>query len=129
HVTFTAYRDGTGNALHRKTSKKIAVFRGPGCCKYDKTEWRNKVLEIPPAPPSGLKGVHFIDIKYMVEFKAVVPLAPFDLQVKLPITIGSVPLQQIHAQPDQRAASHGSGCETPEVSAQPDDVPVPNIRK
>ncbi|XP_077863719.1 uncharacterized protein LOC144348093 [Saccoglossus kowalevskii] len=127
HVTFTAYHNDTDKTHHKKTSEKIVVFRGPGCCKYGKTEWRNQVLEIPPVLLSGLRGAHFIDIKYLVEFKAVVPLAPFDLQVKLPITIGSVPLQQIHAQLDQRAASLGPGCATPELSAQQDDVPVPNI--
>ncbi|NP_001171843.1 arrestin domain containing 2-like [Saccoglossus kowalevskii] len=127
HVLYTAYRRGHGRAHHRQATEKVVVLQGQGCGKYDKTDWRNQIIQIPPVPLSGLEGVHFIDIQYLVEFEADVASTPFDLSVKLPITIGSVPLQQLYGFAGNRppiAPPPGQGFAPPGSQFAPPGVPL-----
>ena len=57
--------------------------------------WEGVVMKVPPVPPTGLAGsCSIIDVQYSLEFH-VDPAGPaFDLVVRIPIVVGTIPLQQ-----------------------------------
>ena len=86
-VTFRA-TNGT------KTTNRILqeVKRGP--IEPGKSDtWNGQPLAIPPIPPSGFGGCRIIDISYHLEFRVDPSGMGFDLVVKIPITIGTIPLR------------------------------------
>ena len=79
----------------RVESRVVAeIKRGqisPGSSDY----WEGVVMKVPPVPPTGLAGsCSIIDVQYSLEFH-VDPAGPaFDLVVRIPIVVGTIPLQQ-----------------------------------
>ncbi|XP_077989028.1 arrestin domain-containing protein 3-like [Glandiceps talaboti] len=94
---FTAFRHGHGWRHTRTTKEKVSIIKGMGCGPNDKISWRGQPLPIPPIPASGLEGFEFIDIEYCVKFEADISNTPFDLDVSIPVTIGTIPLQQVYS--------------------------------
>ena len=60
----------------------------------DSDLWEGVVMKIPAVPPTNLAGLcNVIKVYYTLELN-VVPKGPaFDLEVQLPVTIGTVPLK------------------------------------
>ena len=86
---------------YRATSKSrtekrvVAEIRrgliGPGSSDY----WEGVVLKVPPVPPTGLAGsCSIIDVQYSLEFHVDPAGFGFDLVVRIPIIVGTIPLQQ-----------------------------------
>ena len=79
----------------RVESRVVAEIRrgqiSPGTSDY----WEGVVMKVPPVPPTGLAGsCSIIDVQYSLEFH-VDPSGPaFDLVVRIPIIVGTIPLQQ-----------------------------------
>ena len=62
----------------------------------DSDMWDGVVMKVPAVPPTNLAGYcNVIKVNYTLQL-SVIPSGPaFDLIVKLPITIGTVPLQVV----------------------------------
>jgi hypothetical protein len=76
-------------------------------------DWRS--LLIPSIPPTGPQGCRIINIEYMVQFEGDISGTPLDAAVKLPVTIGTVPLyQSLYADPSSMVVDQPSyGDNTP----------------
>ena len=88
HVTYKA------TSRNKSESRIVAQKRHGGVSPGDSDLWGGVVMKVPAAPPTNLAGVcNVIKVYYTLELK-VVPSGPaFDLKVKLPIIIGTVPLK------------------------------------
>merc|ERR1712083_420112 len=57
--------------------------------------WEGVIMRIPAVPPTNLAGnCRIISVTYTLEFRVIPSGMSFDLVVKLPITIGTIPLQE-----------------------------------
>ncbi|XP_022097440.1 arrestin domain-containing protein 3-like [Acanthaster planci] len=70
----------------------IIKERAPGCGAGEvaRMDWKPHV--IPSIPPTGPQGCRIMRIEYVVHFEGDVENTPFDANVYLPITIGTVPV-------------------------------------
>ncbi|XP_046337202.1 arrestin domain-containing protein 3-like [Haliotis rufescens] len=82
----------------RTSSRVIAKLKHGEIEEGGHDYWNGDQLVIPPLPPSFLAGCNIIDIRYNVQFE-VTPSGPsFDLDIPLPVIIGTIPLQSVLAQ-------------------------------
>ncbi|XP_038071461.1 arrestin domain-containing protein 3-like [Patiria miniata] len=76
------------------TSREYNVMKekAPGCEEGEtaRMDWKPHI--IPPIPPTGPQGCNIIKIGYAVHFEGDIENTPFDAEVFLPITIGTVPV-------------------------------------
>ncbi|XP_072051337.1 arrestin domain-containing protein 3-like [Amphiura filiformis] len=91
-LEFKAEREGHGSLHHKVLYITLGEARGEGCGENETASFEQKSIPVPSCPPSDLEGCGIMDIEYYVEFEADVSGTPFDLELKLPITIGTVPL-------------------------------------
>ena len=80
-------------------------------------------MKVPPVPPTGLAGsCSIIDVQYSLEFH-VDPAGPsFDLVVRIPIVVGTIPLQQYiptFAPPPSYDSQFGGGFAPPSAPSAP----------
>ncbi|KAH3822306.1 arrestin domain-containing protein 17-like [Dreissena polymorpha] len=87
----TTYRTYSGCETRSK-SHCVVMKHGP-VSGGGSDAWVNEQFQIPALPPSTLPGCALIFIQYFVEFKVDVVGIPFDLELAIPITIGTIPLQ------------------------------------
>ncbi|KAH3812600.1 hypothetical protein DPMN_141036 [Dreissena polymorpha] len=87
----TTYRT-YGGSKRRSKSHCVVMEHGP-VSGGGSDAWVNERFQIPALPPSQLPGCDIIFIEYFVEFKVDVVDTPFDLELPIPITIGTIPLQ------------------------------------
>ncbi|XP_072051575.1 uncharacterized protein [Amphiura filiformis] len=78
-----------------QTEKKVMSEQIKDGCEENSTASFEGFLFIPCCPPL-LKGCNLIELEYYVEVEADVSGTPFDLELKLPITIGTVPLESLY---------------------------------
>ncbi|XP_014665524.1 PREDICTED: arrestin domain-containing protein 3-like isoform X2 [Priapulus caudatus] len=79
----------------RSVSKVIGFISKGEIKRREGETWTNEPLRVPPLPPSKLVGCNIIDIDYFVDVE-VSPAGPaLDLDVRLPIIIGSIPLRSV----------------------------------
>ncbi|XP_077991740.1 arrestin domain-containing protein 3-like [Glandiceps talaboti] len=107
--TFTAFRRGHGRMHTRTTTVDVSTIKGAGCGPNDTISWRQQPLPVPAIPASGLEGFNYINIEYYVKFEADISGTPLDLEVKLPVIIGTIPLQQVYARNYNMAPTQYSG--------------------
>ncbi|XP_077991506.1 arrestin domain-containing protein 3-like [Glandiceps talaboti] len=98
YCTFTAFDDRTGRKENRFTTINVSGIKCLGCGSNDRVSLQHQSLPVPSIPASGLEGFDYINIEYYVKFQAAISGTPFDLEVKLPVIIGTIPLQQVYAQ-------------------------------
>ena len=60
-------------------------------------DWKSQPLLVPPLPPT-MSSSKYININYLVRLSVDVPMA-FDLELKLPVTIGTVPYLPVYNEP------------------------------
>lgn len=96
------------------TSKSKSVTRIVAVKKMGRIEegehqsWNNVPLHIPPVPPSDLVGCRIIDVVYYIKF-TVDPSGPAtDMEVLIPVTIGTIPLT-MHFDDYSAAAAAATG--------------------
>ena len=91
------------------------------------------VLKVPPVPPTGLAGsCSIIDVQYSLEFHVDPAGFGFDLVVRIPIIVGTIPLQQyiptlappppleeISAPPPSYDSQFGGGFTAPSAPSAP----------
>ncbi|XP_077866554.1 uncharacterized protein LOC102808143 [Saccoglossus kowalevskii] len=92
-VSFTAYKDGTGNKKNRREVMCVSEIKHGSCEPHDSISWGKHLLLIPPLPATGLEGSPYIDVSYRIEVEAVVVGTVFHLFCKLPIIIGNIPVR------------------------------------
>ncbi|XP_071794769.1 arrestin domain-containing protein 3-like [Asterias amurensis] len=101
----------------RKRSKTMVHIKGPGCGPGETATMAWSPLVIPAIPPTGPQGCNIITIQYEVEVEGDVSDTPFDATVKLPVTIGTVPLYQYYSpQPNDVVTQQPSANEPPPPS-------------
>jgi len=93
---------------HKTTSRTVAEQRrgrvGPG----DSDIWDRVPVRVPPLPPSNLGGsCGIIQLQYALRFSVHPDGMGFALNVELPITIGSIPLQNYFNSFNQFPEPHG----------------------
>ncbi|XP_022097441.1 arrestin domain-containing protein 3-like isoform X1 [Acanthaster planci] len=89
HVTYFS----SGGHKTRRTFT-VVKDKGPGCGEGDVARMDWKPLLVPSIPPTGAQGCGIIQIEYFVQFEGDISNTPLDAEVKLPVTIGTVPLFQ-----------------------------------
>nr|XP_002123090.1 arrestin domain-containing protein 3-like [Ciona intestinalis] len=85
-------------APHKKTRtwrKSMADVEGPAVTRRQTIHWNNERIQIPALPPSELRNCNIMNIEHYLEFRVVLPRLSKDLCVKVPIKLGTVPLQGI----------------------------------
>ncbi|XP_018016931.1 arrestin domain-containing protein 1-like [Hyalella azteca] len=97
--------------------------------------WSNEHLRLPPLPPSSLPGCNIIDIVYHLLFSVSFKGATSDLELKLPIVVGTIPTAVSGSLPTEPADASGlsaappplpGGCEGSEASqGLPLGLPLP----
>ena len=91
-VEVVTYRATTKSRTERRVVAEIrrGMIR-PGTSDY----WEGVVMKVPAVPPTGLAGsCSIIDVQYSLEFH-VDPSGPsFDLVVRIPVIVGTIPLTQ-----------------------------------
>ena len=91
-VEVVTYRATTKSRTERRVVAEIrrGMIR-PGTSHY----WEGVVMRVPAVPPTGLAGkCSIIDVQYSLEFH-VDPSGPsFDLVVRIPVIVGTIPLTQ-----------------------------------
>ncbi|XP_072050615.1 uncharacterized protein [Amphiura filiformis] len=90
-VHYYMYSESDYHHISNKTEKKVMSEQIKDGCEENSRASFEGLLLVPCCPPL-LKGCKFIDLEYYVEVEADVSGTPFDLELKLPITIGTVPL-------------------------------------
>merc|ERR1712179_520432 len=82
----------TTNKTERRVVAEIRRGRiGPGTSDY----WEGVMMRVPALPPTNLAGTcNIIDVQYRLDFHVDPSGMSFDLVVSLPITIGTIPLQE-----------------------------------
>ena len=96
-VEVVTYRATTKSRTERRVVAEIrrGMIR-PGTSDY----WEGVVMSVPVLPPTGLAGnCSIIDVQYSLEFH-VEPSGPsFDLVVRIPVIVGTIPLTRgLHSQ-------------------------------
>ncbi|XP_038076363.1 arrestin domain-containing protein 3-like [Patiria miniata] len=91
-VQFVTYFSSGGHKTRRTFT--MVKDKAPGCKSGEVARMDWKPLILPSIPPSGPQGCNIIKIEYFVEFEGDVSSTPLDAEVKLPVTIGTVPLYQ-----------------------------------
>ncbi|KAK7476142.1 hypothetical protein BaRGS_00032635 [Batillaria attramentaria] len=82
----------------RTIKRQVAMVARPEIRPGGSDQWNGEVITVPPVPPSFLHGCNIIDIDYLVQLN-VDPAGPaLDLEVALPIIIGSIPHQTVFQQ-------------------------------
>ncbi|XP_072022980.1 arrestin domain-containing protein 3-like [Amphiura filiformis] len=121
-VHFRAKRHGHGWEHHREQKTNLGEQRGEGCGEHRTASFDRKPFLVPSCPPSGLDGCDIMSIEYYIEFEADVSGTPFDLELKLPITIGTVPLYSAY----YSAAFPPGEVVTQQPTAPPSEPPPPS---
>ncbi|OXA61386.1 Thioredoxin-interacting protein [Folsomia candida] len=83
---------GNGKVVYTER-RELASLKRPRIKAGGKDEWINEKIEIPPCPPTNLRGSHLIRIQYDLFF--VISPRSFDKKIKLqlPILIATYPLR------------------------------------
>ncbi|XP_046337176.2 arrestin domain-containing protein 2-like isoform X1 [Haliotis rufescens] len=106
----------------RTSSRVVARLMHGEIQKGGHDYWNGDQLVIPPLPPSLLVGCNIIDIGYIVQLE-VTPSGPsFDLDIPLPVIIGTIPLQSVLAQHPPTAPPVGA----PMIMPNPAGAPQPD---
>ncbi len=79
--------------------------------------WDNYLIPVPPLPPSQLQNCRIIDINYFLLFEVTPSGLSFDLRLRTPITIGSVPLRSAFAAMAPDAANANAAADNPFMQA------------
>uniref|UniRef100_H2Y4Z2 Arrestin C-terminal-like domain-containing protein n=1 Tax=Ciona savignyi TaxID=51511 RepID=H2Y4Z2_CIOSA len=77
----------------RTLSNTVIEMNGLGMDGGKSLQWTNERLQIPAIPPSMLQYCNIIDIQYFLQFMVVTPGTSINLRTKIPLQIGSIPLQ------------------------------------
>lgn len=70
----------------------LACVNHPSITPGETDVWSGERMMVPPLSPSNLDGCNVIDIKYFLVLNVKLDEPPFDLNVPLDITIGSIPI-------------------------------------
>ncbi|XP_066959876.1 arrestin domain-containing protein 1-like [Macrobrachium rosenbergii] len=90
HQKITYFAQGKQKAEHRKVAERKHSEIAAGGDDI----WSGDALLIPPLPPSHLQFCNIINIDYEFEFEVEPSGCHGDLEHKVPIVIGSIPLKQ-----------------------------------
>lgn len=120
-VEVVTYRATRKSRTERRVVAEIrrGLIR-PGTSDY----WEGVVMKVPPLPPSGLAGsCTIIDVQYSLEFH-VDPSGPaFDLVVRIPVIVGTIPLLQyiptFAPPPSYESGEFGGGFSVPSAPSAP----------
>jgi len=91
-VEVVTFKTARKNKTERRVVAEIRRGRiGPGTSDY----WEGVLMRVPALPPTNLAGTcNIIDVQYRLDFHVDPSGMSFDLVVSLPITIGTIPLQE-----------------------------------
>ncbi|XP_038076056.1 arrestin domain-containing protein 3-like [Patiria miniata] len=96
-VQMVVYFSTSGHTERR--SETMVKVKAPGCGGGQVALMDWSPLLVPPIPPTGPQGCSIIRIEYYVLFEGDITNTPFDAEVRLPVTIGTIPLHQPLYQP------------------------------
>ncbi|KAK3097148.1 hypothetical protein FSP39_006820 [Pinctada imbricata] len=121
--------------VYKTPRKSKSVYSTAGECLLGELG-ENKPMQIhgsrlivPPLPPSGLIGCNIIDVHYYVQLNVVPSGAAFDLNVMVPLIIGSIPLASTVEQYGVPPPIQQSTLVTPSAPAPPSapsNIPAPS---
>ncbi|XP_067664748.1 arrestin domain-containing protein 3-like [Haliotis asinina] len=74
---------------------KVAKLKHGSILMGEHDYWNGDQLVIPPLPPSYLRCCSIIDVKYILMLTVRPPGLAFDLNIQLPVIIGTIPLQSV----------------------------------
>jgi len=80
------------NGRSKTCERKVFEYESGPIEPGESASWQDTALEIPPLPPSKLPNCNNIQIEYRIEFRVDPSGIGFDLVLKAPIVIGSIPL-------------------------------------
>lgn len=83
------HADGNSNS----TMRPIRSVQGPEVDPGDTEVWAEKMLRIPPIPPTRLATCKIIDVQYVLHLELNLPSLSINLREEIPITIGTIPLR------------------------------------
>jgi hypothetical protein len=91
-VEVVTFKTARKNKTERRVVAEIRRGRiGPGTSDY----WEGVMMRVPALPPTNLAGTcNIIDVQYKLDFHVDPSGMSFDLVVSLPLTIGTIPLQE-----------------------------------
>ncbi|KAL4228239.1 hypothetical protein ACF0H5_013672 [Mactra antiquata] len=92
-VMQTTYRTHGGSKTRR--TNEIARLQHGSIAPGETDVWNGERLVIPPVPPSYLPGCNIIIIDYFLKLSIDVADTPIDLDLPLPVIIGSIPVQSV----------------------------------
>ncbi|XP_078580454.1 arrestin domain-containing protein 3-like [Branchiostoma floridae x Branchiostoma japonicum] len=78
--------------------KTLSEIKALGCKAKDATDLSSIALPIPAIPPSSQRYCNIIDVEYKIKFIVNIPGLHTNLDVEMPITIGSIPLKSYYPQ-------------------------------
>ncbi|CAH1241930.1 arrestin domain-containing protein 17-like [Branchiostoma lanceolatum] len=82
----------------RRQRKTLSEIKALGCKAKDAVDLSGIALPIPAIPPSSQRYCNIIDVEYKIKFVVNIPGLHTDLEVEMPITIGSIPLRSYYPQ-------------------------------
>ncbi|KAI8493526.1 hypothetical protein Bbelb_289230 [Branchiostoma belcheri] len=94
-VTFIATSPHKSKRNSRDTLSEI---KGYGCKSKDEVDLSKISIQVPAIPPSSQRYCNVIDVVYKLKFIVNIPGMHTDMEVDLPITIGSIPLKSYYPQ-------------------------------
>ncbi|XP_046574479.1 arrestin domain-containing protein 3-like [Haliotis rubra] len=111
---------------HKQT--KVAKLKHGSILMGEHDYWNGDKLVIPPLPPSYLACCSIIDVKYILMLTVRPPGLTFDLNIHLPVIIGTIPLQSVfdsHPAIMHPAAYRETSSSFPTPSAYPPGETLP----
>lgn len=91
---------------HHKTrtrSQTITKIQGAGIPQGEFAKWDNQALDLPVMPPTILNS-RVINVVYYLQLEVAVPWG-LDPDIKMPITIGTVPYRPVYGQQFQQTSN------------------------
>ncbi|CAL8118052.1 unnamed protein product [Orchesella dallaii] len=77
--------------------RPIRQLQGPEVEPGESEVWVEKMLKIPPIPPTRLATCRVIDVQYHLKLELALPNISINLKDEVPITIGTIPLRDTFA--------------------------------
>ncbi|XP_078580685.1 arrestin domain-containing protein 17-like [Branchiostoma floridae x Branchiostoma japonicum] len=94
-VTFIATSPHKSKRNSRSTLSEIKAY---GCKSKDTADLSGISIQVPAIPPSSQRYCNVIDVVYKLKFTVNIPGPHTDMEVDVPITIGSIPLRSYYPQ-------------------------------
>ncbi|XP_035658002.1 uncharacterized protein LOC118403399 [Branchiostoma floridae] len=117
--------------MKRSDRTTLSEIKALGCKGKESADLSGITIQVPSIPPSSQRYCNVIDIIYKLKFIVNIPGPHKDLEVDVPITIGSIPLRSYYplapsfpSQPEEQPTSTDPSLPPPPYYAVSSTGPV-----